>query len=234
MVKSVLSLLVVACARHRRTSEDQQATCALQRLRTITHGPNCRTACTIRRCFRHFKLTNSDWQLAFGPQRSYKPGTKPCRPVANCQLLNTDLVRLTSLPQSATILRFKSTRSRGRPRAHTGPLESCMHHEIALSSCPHTPARRRWLSSCAGFIYWQDHLGRLAVFFQPGQRAFHETGRCPPSQRFSSTLTMPALQLFRWSAMLTVSWLLVLVPGLCRRRCPAHGRKPEARLGCFS
>ena len=48
------------------------------------------------------------------------------------------------------------------------------------------------------------HLGGLAVLFQPGQRAFHEAGGRGAKPRFLQYLTMPALQLFRWSAMLTV------------------------------
>jgi hypothetical protein len=88
-----------------------------------------------------------------------------------CEVART--ARLTSPPQSATILAFKSSRSRSAAvlRLSFGS-HLCIMRSLCWS-CPPTPAPRRWPSCCAGFTFLRASPGWTALLLQPGQRALH-------------------------------------------------------------
>ena len=88
----------------------------------------------------------------------------------------------------------------------------------------------RWVHLLAG-ITWVG----LLLFFNLVNVPFMKQLDAPSKPKVLQYMTMPALQLFRWSSMLTVFvgfWYWAR--DLRRGRRPSHGsRVPEARSGCF-
>jgi len=114
-----------------------------------------------------------------------------------------------------------------------------MHNLIALSASWVMPTHTGYRSARHPFtldsLTGGDHVGWIALLLQSGQRAFHEASGCRhQAQSVSSIWTLPTLQLFRWSALLTVFvgfwyWAQIYVAADAQRM----GVSPLSTIGLF-
>jgi hypothetical protein len=89
-------------------------------------------------------------------------------------------------------------------------------------------------SSCAGFTCWRGLPGRdWFYFFNLVNVPFMKQVDAGLKPKIFQYLTMPALQLFRWSAMLTVFVVSVLVPGLAPAGAHRMGVSAGSRSAYF-